>query len=637
MLGLVITILFAIGAAGLALRFVGRFLPEDPAAQFGLAAVIGLGSLGTLTYLIGLLPGGTQWGIAVIGAAAAFGLVQLAQSKEKFLAIARPQGPAQIFVLALGVLLLLSAIGVIAPSTSLDWDSLAYQMAVPKIWLNAGRIEFISFIHHSNFPGAVNSLFVWGLMWGGQAGAKAFCWVFFLAGIIAVFGLGRSAKSSEAGWWSALAFASIPVACWEAGTAYVDLANGLFFGLGVWMAARAVVAGDKQQLVPAALLWGFAIGSKYTALPAVAAIGLVLLVFAKREMAKSLLVAGAAALLIGSPAYVRNVINTGNPIYPYLYSKLGGKNWDTFSDTIYREEQATFGVGRNLADDATSSLDHPIEPIRIGGAILGLAVEPGRYTNPRPRAGFGFPFQAVGFAIVAALVVIVAGGRSRTVGSIAVACSLVCLLMWFALSEQSRYIIGFFVPVALAVATVEGFTARLLRVAVGVQAALTAYVLYSSVTTTQLEVLGGKRPEPAFSEVADELNKVVKSGRVALFEEVFGFYLDVPYFWANPGHSTEIGYENLHDGDAFADSLKKLGCTHAYLKLDRTEVSQSMVEAMQATTGPVPNLDSPDIRNRWRGLFVDAVRKGRITPMKQFRSGIAFEIHSSRYSIGQIQ
>ncbi len=626
MLGFVLSVLFGLGAVGLGLLCVGRFLPQDRAARFGLAGIIGLGALGTLTYVLGMLAG---WPIAfmLLGPAVAYGLYHLVQIRSEF-KTQRPTGNDQFFVLSLGLLGLLALIGVVAPSTSLDWDSLAYQMAVPKIWLAAGRVEFISYIHHSNFPAAVNSLFVWGLMWGGQIGAKTFCLLFFGFGITAVFGLGRQGRDNGAGWWSALAFAAMPVVCWEGGTAYVDVANGLFLGLGIWLAARAVINEEQSLFLPAALLWGFAIGSKYTALPSVAVAGIVLLALSRGKTAKPLLLAGLLSLLIGCPAYIRNVVNTGNPVYPYLYSKLGGKNWDSFSDQIYREEQATFGVGRGLAADQTSSLDHPLQPMRVGAAILGLGFEPGRFTNPQPRAGAGFANQAIGFGIVTALLVVISVGRSRSAAWAASTISLLCLLMWFALSQQSRYIVGFFVPASIAISTLDGLRQQIVRVAVGIQFAVTGYIIYSSVTTRQVEILAGKSNPPSFSKVAEELNSIAKGGRVALFEEVFGFYLDVPYFWASPGHTTELGYAELKDGDGLANALKRVGCTHAYLKLSsNVGVDVQMAEAMQSPSGTIPDLDTSDIRNKWRALFVDAVHRGRLTAVKPFGSGVVFQIH----------
>ncbi|MFX5562759.1 hypothetical protein ABTD73_20110, partial [Acinetobacter baumannii] len=86
-----------------------------------------------------------------------------------------------------------------------------------------------------------------------------------------------------------------------------------------------------------------------------------------------------------------NVVNTGNPVFPFMYSRFGGKNWDAYNAEIYSNEQATFGVSREVPEPGKRSIDMPSQPSKLGAAILGLAYQPGRYTNPNPLSGFGWP------------------------------------------------------------------------------------------------------------------------------------------------------------------------------------------------------------------------------------------------------
>src|SRR5262249_4474254 len=148
-----------------------------------------------------------------------------------------PRDARLLAVAVIAIAMLFAVVGVLAPSDSIDWDSLAYHMAVPKIWLAGGKIEFISYIHHSNFPFTVDNLYIWGLTWGGESGAKAFALAFALLGTVSIFGLARQQYGDKAGWWAALAFGTTPMVVWLSGTAYIDVANGLYGGLGIAMAA----------------------------------------------------------------------------------------------------------------------------------------------------------------------------------------------------------------------------------------------------------------------------------------------------------------------------------------------------------------------------------------------------------------
>lgn len=600
-MGAIVTLLVALGACGLGRGLFGRWtLAQDPAARLGLHGLLGLGFLGWITLPIGLLPAGLRWGVGAIALLALGGLVLLLRERPKGVP---PKGPPALALLVLALAGLVALVGVLAPSDAYDWDSLAYHLAVPKIWLAAGRIEFVSYIHHSNFPFLVDDLFIWGELWGGQAGAKAFTFAYTVYGTFAAFGLARSRYGAAAGWWSAVAFGTVPMVLWESGTAYVDVAHALFGGLGIWLAAGLVEApsrrlgepasgiesgasGDERRLgegsswVLPALLLGGAVASKYTALQTLPILGAVLLAYAFARRAGSpfgIVKMGLVALAIGSPWYVRNVVDTGNPVYPFFYSKLGGVNWDEYQETIYKDQQQTFGAGRPMADAYTAG---PLEPARLGSSILGTAYAPGRYSDPAPTRGFGFPFVSLGAIPVAVLLAWLLSGRARRREGVALAVALVSFGAWFFLSQQARYAFVWCVPLTIMAggAVVRLRAGKIVAAAVALQAVLTLVVQTryrddeNRFASKLRVVLGADTPEtykgrPGFADAAKTLNVLAKDGRVALFDEVFGDLLDVPYFWAGPGHTTEMGYATMKGGGELVAALKRLHVTHAYFAL----------------------------------------------------------------------
>src|SRR5262249_24802039 len=149
-------------------------------------------------------------------------------------------------------------------------------------------------------------------------------------------------------WWATLAYATVPVVLWLSGTAYIDVPNGLCAGLGIALAALYCKSLDKKYLWIAAIMLGLATASKYTGLHTIGAVGLMLLAYGiKRkqtgEFLKSAVLLGLLAVAIASPWYIKNVVNTGNPVYPFFYSKLGGHNWSAPQAEEYSREQASFG------------------------------------------------------------------------------------------------------------------------------------------------------------------------------------------------------------------------------------------------------------------------------------------------------
>ncbi|RYG47642.1 DUF2029 domain-containing protein [bacterium] len=435
MLGALLTLLAAAGAAGIGRLLVGRAtdgLPED--ARLGLHGIVGLGALGALCLPLGLIPGGYTWGPWLVLVLALTGLGHLAIKRPVF---ERGEANGLLFRVAIGLAVTLSVIGALAPATPTEWDSLAYHLAVPKIWLAQGQMSYLSFIHHSNFPLSVDGLFVWGMAWGGEIGAKLFSPVFFLYGLFAIGGLARHRYGGAAGRWAALAYAATPLAIWLSGTAYIDVAHGLFAGLGL----AVLFLAPERWLVAGALI-GLAAGSKYTGLQTILVGGLVALPFAGRAHLRPALMALVLAGAVASPWYLRNIVQTGNPVFPFFYSVLKGRDWSDFNAKIYSHEQQTFGAGRPSVPAGQDYVANGLDPTRLGASTLGLAYQPGRYINPNPTAGAGFPIGAIGAVGLAAALWWAFSGRAGTFEKRILAAIGISLLLWFGLSQQSRYILS---------------------------------------------------------------------------------------------------------------------------------------------------------------------------------------------------
>ncbi|MBS1717216.1 MAG: glycosyltransferase family 39 protein [Armatimonadetes bacterium] len=643
MLGALITFIFAKGISALGRSFVkARWSTGDGVSDWGVGGLVGLGLVGLMVLPIGLIPGGLKIVPALAWLPALYGLFLLSKEVPAYF-----KRKYSIEEKCLGATLLVSVlvalVMVLTPSNTLDWDTLAYHLAVPKLWLTAGQIQYIPYIHHSNFPQTIDHLSLLGLAWGGESGAKAFQAVFFSLGLLSLFGLARANYGKAAAPWAALCLIAIPVALWESGTAYIDVGNGLYAGLGMYFAARFIAKKDPKNLVLCGILLGLAAGSKYTGLQTIGTTALVLFAagaFAGKAASgfRSAATVGVIALALCAPWYIKNVAFTGNPVYPFFYSKIGGKNWSDFNSKIYTEEQQTFGVARKEGGG------HDLK--QFGHAVLGLAYQPGRYTNPDQLHGGGFPMGAVGFIPAAILLLWLISGSLTALEGAVIANVLLSFVLWFFLSQQSRYVIGFSVPLCIIAggATTRFTISRLVQGAIAIQAMASLYVVKTFVLDARLPVLLGKQSEQDYLNATARFYKNAqfinanKYGKVALFNEVFGYFLDVPYMWANPGHSTLIPYETLQTGPEFAASLRSLGITHAYLNfgggMEQQDFIKRWLEAMGIGAPARPftpeerqALDA-DLRLKWKRLFADAVASGNfvLVPNDQIRGALLFEV-----------
>ena len=641
-----IVAILPLGVGGLILRLVCPEMKGD--LMLGLAGLIGLGAIGTLFGMLFLIPGAVaMWPVILVCVACGICTALWFKGLPKHPV---PKNPKPVFdvtmILTCCVMLLglIALVGVITPSTSLDWDSLAYHLAVPQLWIQAKHASSISFIHHSNFPGAVDSWFTVGELIGGQTAAKSFTLWFTVYGCIAVIGFIRERFSTATAWLCQIVFASIPMVMWESGTAYIDVANGLFAGFGFVFAAQHIEKREKGDLVLAAVLLSLAAGSKYTGLQAIFIASLVVLLLINKSDKLGAVKMGGLATVLSSFWYIKNWILVSNPVYPFFYSVFGGKNWDTFNGQIYSEEQKTFGYQGAM---------------NFGQSVLGLVTSPGRFTNPQPAVGNGFAFVTLGFAVVAGAAIGIVKGLVSKFDKALGLMILIQLLAWFALSQQSRYILTLVVPMLYFVAQALEWKpmSKLVMGIVGLQVLASIWVSTNSTSLfaerlpvligalTRDEYLGGfKRDDGSEASGHVEtyvLSKYIDSDpsvmKVGLFDEVFGYYLNKPYFWATPGHTTEMDYAHITTADDFVANLKKLGLSHAYITdkwIHNTEEEPLFlrVTGLGGET-PVPYTSveraerMKDQRTKWRVLFAEAVTSKKLTLVKAFsRTRFLFKI-----------
>ncbi len=641
MLGLIFTTIFCVFVALSFRALFDRWLTHlDRHEAFGLAGLLGLGLVGTASVVLGLIPGFLKPALMIIGGLVTIGgLAVLVKVRGLIERPARPAGWGVPAAAILGFLLLIPLLGVLSPSTAMDWDSLAYHLAVPKLWLGQNHVYYISTIHHSNFPFAIDALYLYGLSWGGEAGAKAFSWCILLLGSQTLYGMSRRWNAGSFAILAPIVFAGVPVVLWESGTAYVDVSHALYVGLGALYSAEIVMLIRRSESVGglpilAGLCWGLAMGTKLTGLQTFFAAGLCFVLFGIRDLRSFLRPAGIVAgiaLLVASPWFIKNIAFTGNPVFPFFYEVLGGKGWDSWRAEIYANEQRSFGVGR--------------DPLRIGHAIFGLSYQPGRYVNPAQQIGGGMPTGAIGLIPLVVYVAWCVSGRMRGREAYLCAWAGLSLGLWFLLTQQSRYLAFIAVPAAVLVALAQvRFQPRtrigpvLIGLAV-LQALISISIVYRMQGENQLRVVTGQVSAESyrhlttpFSRDAEAINQIDDVQEVALFDEVFGFFLDRPYFWANPGHGDRIRYEELESGFDLVRALREEGVSHVYISFR----IDPHIELWLAEAGLAPGDGyTADTREsmrqnrelRWKILLADAVRGGNLELVPtDIRGGVLFRV-----------
>jgi len=206
-------------------------------------------------------------------------------------------------------LLLLPA--ALAPETA--FDSLRYHLALPAGWLAAHRVHHVSRLLFSNFPSGGEMLYGLCLAAGSVPAAKLLNWLFIPVAAAMLYGRARGPLGNGPAMVLSAAAVASPFFGRMAGFCNADLCL-MTLSFGALLAAL-----DRRPLL-AGILFGAAFGTKYLGAFAFASCAAALFI-SKAGAGRFLLRAGPVAAVLFLPWALRNLLDTGNPVYPYF---LGG-------------------------------------------------------------------------------------------------------------------------------------------------------------------------------------------------------------------------------------------------------------------------------------------------------------------------
>jgi hypothetical protein len=237
-----------------------------------------------------------------------------------------------LFVVPFVVVMMLGAM-----LPAVDFDVLEYHLEGPKEYYQAGRIAFLPHNVYTNMPFGVEMLHLLGMevlgdwWWGGLAGQLTVA-LFAPATAVVIAATVRRVASVRAAWIAAIVYLSTPWIYRLAVIAYVEGPLCFYHAALVWCALRT---GDPS--VPRRRVWclmgclaGAAMGCKYTALvSAVLPFGALALAhtWQNRWAAPVVCYLAGWAVVMG-PWLGKNVIDTGNPVYPLANRLIHGRYWD---------------------------------------------------------------------------------------------------------------------------------------------------------------------------------------------------------------------------------------------------------------------------------------------------------------------
>lgn len=275
--------------------------------------------------------------------------------------------------------------GILWAEEAWGYDVLEYHLAAPKEFFEAGRIFFMPYNVYSNLPLNSGMLFLLMMALRGDALDATISATLINVGLAVLFvaaswWAGR-AYSRKAGVTAGVLAATAPWLGYLAGIAYVEpgmLAMGML-ALGAMI--RAVSGGPQaiRWALAAGLLAGFACGYKYTAVPLIAVPLAIVPLFAQAawpHRLKLAAVCAAASVLAFSPWMIRNLVNTGNPLFPLAYSVFGARVgvWDAELEARWQHGHGWAGSGLRPDESILLAvIERTVLEPRVGLGLVLLA------------------------------------------------------------------------------------------------------------------------------------------------------------------------------------------------------------------------------------------------------------------------
>ena len=532
-------------------------------------------------------PWGLLWPAAVALCLAAIVGLAATELKPWRTSTAALAGLAGGFVVTIAVLDLLPPVA---------RDELTHHLAVPALFVRAGRIVPLPFADQAHYPMLITLLYTPLVAHGWESAAKLLHLGFGVAAAALLFLHLRRRTSAPIALFVAVLLLTTPTVAVLGASAYVDLGLLFFAAAAVVALVRWSESGRMAPFLLAALATGLAATVKYNGFLLLPLLGAAAVFLCAERRTPALLGWGAAfaavSLLPLLPWLAKNLSETGNPVYPLLNSWLGsGPLPHQPSIDVFTYRRELYGESWPMA---------LLAPLRV--FLTGREGDPARFD------GVFNPLYLAGFAAVWL------PSKRRRAQVLAALAAILLFLVLFLAVFRSRYAIAALVPLALLTAAAFDWATRagrawrsLATAAAGAALAFNAAHLALFVLRLQPQayLFGGESRQayvarfvPEYPVTAWANTHLPTDATVYLaFLGQRGYYWERPYTY--DFHLSGIALRDAVRGSAtqgeIAAALRHAGISHI-------ASADSLLERFMRT-----NLDDRE-RERWRRFTAENLR-----------------------------
>ncbi len=558
---------------------VGRALSRrcqyrSAAEKLAFCASLGLGVIAYITYVTGLLH--LLYPAILLGVLVITGLVCVSAwrrspsglSLSMLKGSARPSwliGSAALFVLMVPVLIL----PLYPPTAS---DATMYHLAAAKIYSQSHQLQPTIYLRYPVFPQINEMLFTLMISIYDVVSAQLVQFLMMILVAIALYSWGSEAFSRRAGLWAAALWLGNPMVLLLGASGFIDIGLTLFITMAVYAVWRWLHSQEHNWGFLAAVLCGFALGSKYSALFFVGFLSIIVAYrsIIQRQPAAFFMFTGIA-VAVAIPWYLRSYYYTGNPIFPFFP--------EVFGDSFYTKSD----VQANL---------HQIQSFGVPRTVTGLLLLPWHFIFHQNVFNIEARMSPVYALATPLLLILGAKGRLQ---SYLLGLTLSYTVFWFFYGQLLRYWLPVVPLLSLAIAgilddllrprlfsgtkAVRGFmitsAVLLLSISLGLFYATKEVFKRGSVPVTQEQSSLYLKHHMITYQAYEYLNELRGANYklYALYDENMALFAQGTFMgdWFGPARYASIT-SKLGDSKALYQQLKTLEATHFLVNLHRFEV-----------------------------------------------------------------
>ena len=318
---LILQIAACVGFGTVVLRGFGVIGDLSPGERLTWSFAIGYGVVGWLLFFMGvavLFQPAALTGLliaGVLGLVALWGIPAVA---------AKPKDSSRwglfdgVLIAALAAALVFDLAEGLAPPA--DADTLAYHFALPKLFIEVGRLVFIERAMDGAVPLLNQMTYIPVLALGGEKALTLWAMTSGWGATALLYTVSRRFLDRRWSLAIAIIFLTTPAVVYGGGSGQVEVRNAMFVMVAAFSVARAVTTGHLRHAGLAGLAVGFFMAGKYIGLLFALACGIAILF--QRQWFRHGLVLTAIAFVAGGQWYLWNYIHAGDPFFPMLYGVL---------------------------------------------------------------------------------------------------------------------------------------------------------------------------------------------------------------------------------------------------------------------------------------------------------------------------